>query len=342
MTKKLRIAIVGLGRIGWNFHFKQICQSSNFNLIAVVDPLEERLSEAKKFSGCHIYRSIDDLWKFEKLEVVVIATPTKLHQKLTCRALQEGSYVVLEKPMTTSLKLADKMIEEARKQNRYIFLYQPHRLTSETQTIKEIIQSNILGPIYNLRITRSNFVRRSDWQSLQKHGGGMLNNYGPHCIDQLLYLSDGSPIVDVHCNLWASATQGDADDVVKAWFKTKKGQLLDLEINQATAFSIPPWHICGSFGTAIMENKQFLIKYYNPSEVPHLEVTEGAAPGRFYDNGDRLPWRKEAISILKEKQLHFYDNVFNVIVNKDEPYIKLEEIREQIRIIDLCRKRANF
>ena len=342
MARPLKIAVVGLGRIGWTFHFKQSHQSPDFDLVAVVDPLPERLAEARDISGCRTYRTYGDLWKRETLDVVVIAALTKLHERMTRRALREGCDVILEKPMTTSLKSADRMIEEARKGDRTIFLYQPQRLTPETQTAREIIQSGILGPVYSIRRAVSRYVRRCDWQSLRKHGGGMLNNYGSHRIDQLLYLSDGSPIVDVRCNLWAAATRGDADDVVKAWLKTETGQLLDLEINQASAFPLPSWHICGRTGTAVLDGDRFRVKYYDPSEAPPLDITEGAAPGRSYDSGDRLPWREEEIPIRKEKQLQFYPNVYDAIVHQAEPYIKIEEIREQMRIIELCRKRAKF
>ena len=173
MPKKLNIAVVGLGRIGWHFHFNQCRRSPNFDLVAVVDPLPEQLAEAREVSGCRTY---NDLWKHENPEIVVIASPTKLPERQARRAFREGSHVILEKPMTTPLKTADRIIGESEKQGRRIFVYQHHRLTPETQTVKEIIDSGVLGPIYLIRKTRCRYVRRSDWQSLRKHGRGMLNN----------------------------------------------------------------------------------------------------------------------------------------------------------------------
>ena len=217
MSERLKIAVVGLGRIGWTFHFKQSQQSPHFDLVAVVDPLEERLDEARSASECRGYLAYEDLWKRERPDVVAIATPTRLHERMTLRALREGCHVIMEKPMTTSLRSADRMIAEAEKQGRRIFVYQPHRLTPETQTAKAILSSGVLGPVYLIRRTASRFTRRNDWQSLRKNAGGMLNNYGAHYLDQVRYLSDGTPLTDVRCHLWAAATVGDADDVVKAW-----------------------------------------------------------------------------------------------------------------------------
>ena len=57
-------------------------------------------------------------------------------------------------------------------------------------------------------------------------------------MDLLLHLSDGSPVQSISSHLWAAATMGDADDVVKAWVRLESGQLLDLEINTASAITL--------------------------------------------------------------------------------------------------------
>ena len=338
MNGKLKIAVVGLGRIGWRFHFQQALASDQFELISVVDPLPDRLAEARAAAGCETLTAFDELWSRPAPDVVVIATPTTLHESMTIRALEAGCHVILEKPMTTSIASADRMIAQARKCDRRIFLYQPHRLTSETQTAREVIQSGLLGPVYAIHRGVYRYVRRNDWQSLRKNGGGMLNNYGAHYIDQLIYLSDDSSVAEVDCKLWAIATRGDADDVVKTWIKKESGQLLDVQINQATAYDMPTWHICGQYGTAIRTGNAFKVRYYDPAEARPLSVIEGAAPDRSYDNYDRLPWREKEFPIARDKQRDFYANIYDVIVADAAPHIRIEESRELMRVMDLCRR----
>ena len=278
MNQTLKIAIVGLGRIGWRFHFQQALASDQFELTAVVDPLPERLSEARTAAGCETHTDFEALWSGPLPDVVAIATPTTLHEDMTIRALNAGCHVILEKPMTTSLASADRMIAQAEKNNRRIFLYQPHRLTPETQTAREIIQSGRLGPIYALHRGVYRYVRRNDWQSLRKNGGGMLNNYGAHYLDQLIYLSDDSAITDVDCKRWAIATRGDADDVVKAWVKKESGQLLDVQINQASAYTMPLWHICGKYGTVIRETMCSKCDITTPQKHPRSTSSKAQHP----------------------------------------------------------------
>ena len=59
--KKIRTVLVGLGRIGWAYHLPQISSSKNFELTAVVDPMQERLDEVTgKFPACHGYKNYDE------------------------------------------------------------------------------------------------------------------------------------------------------------------------------------------------------------------------------------------------------------------------------------------
>ncbi len=342
MATKLKVAIAGLGRAGWSIHFNKLKDAPSFQLVAVIDPLPDRLEEAAALSGCRSYRTPGAFWKKERPDILVVATPTRLHERHARRALSEGCHVILEKPMTTTLRSADRIIEEAQRHGRLVLVYQPHRLAAETQTLRRILDSGVLGPIYLIRRSLTRYVRRSDWQSLRKHGGGMLNNYGAHYIDQLLYISDGTPVVDMQCNLWAVATRGDADDVVKVWLRTRQNQLLDLEINQAAALPLPPWHVCGRYGTLVQSEDAFHIRYYNPEQAPELKVFDGAAPGRSYDNKDRLPWREETVPIRSEAQLDFYANIHETLTGSAEPHVKTRESRELIRVIEQCRKRAVF
>ena len=259
----------------------------------------------------------------------------------TMQAIEHGCHVILEKPMTTSLESADRMIEAADRAGRRIFVYQPHRLAPLTSAVKSVIDSGKLGELFSIKRSVFRYARRNDWQSLRKNGGGMLNNYGAHYLDQLLYLSGHADIVDVRCHLWAAATRGDADDVVRAWVKTGQNVLLDLEINQASALSLPELHICGSHGTLVKSGPHLDLRCYDPDKAPPLDVIEGAAPGRSYDNKDILPWVDEQIAIGKEP-LDFYANIHDVITGDAEPHIPVKQTRELMRIMALCRESAGF
>ena len=76
----LRVAVAGLGRIGWQFHFREANEDERFDVVAVVDPEAERRAEAvAECPSCVGLEAFDELWSPDigPLDVVAIATPTR-------------------------------------------------------------------------------------------------------------------------------------------------------------------------------------------------------------------------------------------------------------------------
>eukprot|EP01051_Picozoa_sp_SAG22_P013089 SAG22_NODE_1429_length_4441_cov_39.877476_2_plen_426_part_00 len=243
----ITVAIIGLGRIGHEFHLARCLRDPRFKLVAVVDKEAGRRREAVAAcpeTECASFPDADSLFAAgsDSLDavpdVVVVALPTALHCELTVKALRRGSHVVLEKPMAPTVAAVDEIAAAAAAASRQVFVFQPHRWTAESVTAEEVLASGKLGPLFCIKRTYSCYRRRNDWQSLQQNHGGMLFNYGAHYVDQLLCLSGFAPLSSVHCHLWAAATRGDADDVVKLWLRTETGVLLDMEINEAAALDL--------------------------------------------------------------------------------------------------------
>lgn len=81
--KILKIAVIGLGRAGWQMHIPEINRHPRFELIAAVDPLPRRLEEARREFGVKGYPDCATLFAKEKPDVVVIASPTQFHPEQT-------------------------------------------------------------------------------------------------------------------------------------------------------------------------------------------------------------------------------------------------------------------
>jgi predicted dehydrogenase len=279
----------------------------------------------------------------DKLDLVVIASPTPFHYEQVKAAMERGVDVFLEKPMAVSLEEADKMIGLKEKYNRKFMVFQPRRTDGDLQTLKKILQSGTIGPVYMIKCCKtSDYVRRNDWQALKKNGGGMLNNYGSHGIDQLLYLT-GSKAKNITCHLRAIATVGDADDVVKAVIETENGIIIDLDINRATAFPFPEWTVLGKYGSIsyIEENEErlFKIRYLKEEELPNLPLFDQmAAPGRRYEYEDKLIWHEMTVPVERGGDQHYYDYCYTYYSGEGEPFVPVSDTREVMRILDECRK----
>jgi len=249
-----RTALIGLGRIGWKFHLPRIVQHDGFDLVAVVDPLVERLQEAGETFGAKGYQTYQELLAKEQLDLVVIASPTPFHAEQALASFEHGCDVFCDKPLAPSLEESERMVECMRKHSRKMMVYQPHRVIADIVALKFLIKKDLIGPIYMIQRGRSGYDRRNDWQSLKKFGGGMLNNYGAHYIDQLLYLCDSRP-KKVFGLLRTVASAGDAEDVVKVVIEMEDGRILDLDINMACPHSMVPWQILGKYGSILFDEQ---------------------------------------------------------------------------------------
>ena len=223
-------------------------------------------------------------------------------------------------------------------------VYQPHRATAVAVGARDIIGSGILGPIYMIKAALSDFSRRNDWQALRQYGGGMLNNYGAHAIDQLLYLAN-EKAARLRCHLRTIASLGDADDVVKLVIETERGLILDLDINMATAHALTPLMILGKYGTLRYdgEARTFIVKTYKPdSLVQGSVITELAAKDRRYGNAEKIPWEESRIPVNNYAPVDFYEKVYEYMALDSPPFVPLAETREVMRIIDACRRDSDL
>ena len=338
MNGKLRCAVVGLGRIGWQFHIPQILEHDGFELTAVVDPAEERLTEAKSQFGVQMLcRRIDEL-PLEGIDLAVVASPTCFHFEQVTYFLEHGVDVFCEKPIAPTFAEAEQLAALARGNGRRLMLYQPHRLTSECLTAQAIMQSGKLGEIFMIRRFSNGFSRRNDWQALAKNGGGMLLNYGAHYIDQMLYFFHDKTR-SVKCDMMAAVTLGDAEDVVQAVIRGESDRMYCVDINMGTALPLPHLMLYGKHGTAMLTTDgEWKIRRFDPIKAGKLGLQEGMAAQQRKYAVESLDWIDESFPPVQELRDEYYNKCRDYFAFGKEPFVPLDETLELMRTIELCRK----
>ena len=340
--KQLRTIVVGLGRIGWPFHVPEVAAHDGFDLVGVVDPLPERRKEALERFDAPGFPDLASSLEDASPDLVVIPSPTPFHAEQAIASMEAGCDVFCDKPMAASLAEADQMVEAARRHKRKLMLYQPTRGLPDVLVLRRILDTGLIGPVYMIKNARTSYTRRNDWQALQQHGGGMLNNYGAHFIDVCLYVA-ASQATRVTCRLNTIASSGDADDVVKVLIETASGVLIDIDINMAAAHPIEPrWHVLGKHGSLIYQEGGWHARYFDPDALPGLDLSQAetlAADERRYGSGETIPWQ-EKVFAADEDKLNYYDYCHAYFAGDEEPFVSLDESRELMRVLDECRRDA--
>jgi len=323
MPAKIRIGVVGLGRIGWNFHCHRIAAHRRFRLVAVADPLKERLTEAADTFGCATFKKPEDLLATEGLDAAVIASPTHVHRQHALAAFRHGLHVFLEKPMALDLADAKAIVRAAKKHKRVLTVYQPHRCGALLQHLRRILAKGKIGKVYHIREGRFRYVQRDDWQSLTRFGGGMLNNYGAHALDFILAVT-GYEVKRVFGQLRRVLSLGDAEDVVKVVYETKSGMLGEVDINQASASSPYELQVWGTRGTLMYDHGVFRLRYVK-GRLPKKTLNRSlASAGRRYPRDD-IAFAEEEIPVNEKYKVDVYTNLANAIQRGTPLLAKPEE-----------------
>jgi predicted dehydrogenase len=339
--KRIRIGVAGLGRIGWSFHCGQISASKDFVLAAVVDPCEERRAEAIATYGCDAFADFDAMIRDADLDAVVIATPTHFHKAHALAAFRKGLHVLLEKPMAMNLKEGRSIASAAKRAGRILTVYQPHRLHARYRHLRRIIDSGKIGEVYHVRIGMFNFARRNDWQSLVKFGGGMLANYGAHCIDAVFGII-GSQVANTFCSLRRVASLGDADDVVKISYKTRQGAIGEIDINQASVENPYQFEVYGTQGFIGFQNggRELRVRHFSARKLGKASLNSDLASANRRYPSDDIKIKEEIIPVNPKYAINLYADLAKAIRNGTAPAILPEETLAVMKMIETCREQA--
>lgn len=337
---RLRTVLVGLGRIGFGYHGPALRGQRGFELVAAVDPAEERRAEASAAWQVSTHATLEDALAAHRPELVVIASPTSFHAAQARAAFAAGAHVFCDKPVATSLAELDAMLAAGARAGQRFLAYQPARFKPEVAALREVLASGRLGRIHLIKRVRADFVRRSDWQAQRAHGGGLLNNYGSHCLDEILSLLPNEPIERVWCATRTVASVGDAEDVVKATLTGASGVLLDFDISQASALAGPPWEVRGSCGSALYEaaSRTWRLRYFDPAEAPVPAPQAGLAAANRSYNPESLPWHEASVVVPAQSEVDYYERAWKWFARGDSPPVSADESRRLLELIERCRR----
>lgn len=257
--KPIRIGLAGLGRAGVNMHLAELeARPSQFCIAAGCDVIPERVADFKKrFPEAAGYADADEMFADPGLEMVALAMPSRLHVDMARRALAAGKMVFLEKPFALSEEGLRRLREADSAFPGKLFLRHNRRFEACYNHVFEIMRSGQIGEVFEIKLRRLRHRFRDDWQTRLDCGGGQLNNWGPHLIDQSLHLLE-SDVESIWSDMKRIAARGDAEDHIKIVFRGTNGRIVDMEISDAATTDEPVISVYGSRGSILSRDERTL------------------------------------------------------------------------------------
>jgi len=158
-------------------------------LAAVCDMNAERANTFSKNFHVPAYSSFEEMVKKEKLDGVTICTPASTHFAMASKALSAGLHTFVEKPMTTTVKDGEALIEAAKSANRSLTVGFIERFNPPITALKQMIAEGKMGEPILLEFHREN--RRGENIS----DVGIVKDASVHDIDTACWLFGEAPKV---------------------------------------------------------------------------------------------------------------------------------------------------
>jgi phthalate 4,5-cis-dihydrodiol dehydrogenase len=190
----LGIGIVGLGGAAVNM-LPAFARNPDYAIAAATDIDADVLTRfAHDYPAAATFRSVAELCASPEVDLVYIATPTRLHAEHAGIALAAKKHVLIEKPMAVTLAEADAMIAAAEQNGVLLGVNVKHSFEPRILKLRALAQSGELG---RLRMIHS--WRYVDWlyrprtrdELTPGWGAGILWRQGPHHFDFLRTIGGG-------------------------------------------------------------------------------------------------------------------------------------------------------
>jgi len=236
----------------------------NIDLIAAADISAKKLNKfGKRWGISNLYNNYKNLLKKEKIDILSICTWNSTHLEILEKAAKNGVKAIFcEKPISNSLRNADKMLKIANDHGVVLLINHSRRWDKLYQDISDYIKEGKLGDIQ---------------QASCYYTAGIANTCS-HLFDVLRMLF--GDVVNV-CSWYKDDIKKD-DPNMDGYLKFPNGvtvTLQSLDVNYYTLFEID---IYGTKGRLRIQDNGFKVSYWESKEsikyLGYNELFEGAPP----------------------------------------------------------------
>lgn len=175
--------------LGWRMpqnHAAAYALAPRTEIVAVCDIVPSMLEKFKQtwrdvWPNVKTYTDYREMLRHERLDMLSICTPDHLHADMVVAACEAGVKGILcEKPIATTLKDADRMIEAVERHGVQMSIDHTRRWQPEYHEARQMVREGKIGQLTRLVVTMNG-------------ERAMLFRNGTHMIDMLVFFAESEP-----------------------------------------------------------------------------------------------------------------------------------------------------
>ena len=341
--RKIRIAIVGCGRISKN-HINAIAlHGKSAELVSFCDKSQERLKEAQKLLN-EAYKNQDvkhtppkeftDLKEMLlkatsgsiKIDLIVLATPSGFHSKQVIEIAKAGINVCTEKPMATTWSGGLEMVKACEKARVRLFVVKQNRFNSTIQLVKKQLLAGRFGKLSIVAVNvfwhrPQKYYDQDKWRGTWELDGGALMNQASHYVDLLDWLI--GPVGSISASIATISRNIEVEDSAAIQMKWKSGTLGTMAVSMLTY----PKNLEGSI-TIIGEKGTVRIGGPAVNKIDHWTFSEYHDDDLLVENANY-----DISNIYGFGHPAYYANVLKTLQGKEEPICDGEEGLKSLELL---------
>ncbi len=198
--EKVRIGVIGTGRIAQNRSIPGILLANNAELVAVMDCNAEAAEAVRaKFNAKYAFTDLETMLSCDEIDAVYIATPVQFHAEQSRAAADHGKHILCEKPIAMTAKEAEETVAYCEGKGVKFAAGFMMRYGTNANNMKMAIADGRIGQVVTIltRFTAWSDDKKDAWRHFKaQSGGGSLMDLGVHCIDLMEYVG-GSRVKSV-------------------------------------------------------------------------------------------------------------------------------------------------
>ena len=252
--RRIRIALVGCGRISRN-HINSIAvHYERAELVAICDTQSERLEQAQQLirvaaaeypgaaSNPQQFSSYSDLLlavqqQTTVIDMVVLATPSGLHPGQVIHAAEAGLHVITEKPMATRWADGVAMVKACDDAGVRLFVVKQNRFNSTLQLVKRQMEAGRFGRLAMVAVNvfwqrPQSYYDQDSWRGTWEFDGGAMMNQASHYVDLLDWLV--GPVESLSASTATLCRNIEVEDTAAMQLRWRNGALGTMAVTMLT------------------------------------------------------------------------------------------------------------